>query len=158
MTSNRFLLSAAVIGLAVSLPPAFAQTPAPPSAAGQTPAGGGGRGGAGRGGGLPDATPEQTQALTDMMEALAPQIAAATTARAELGSVALSSAGRGAGINAAAEKLRTAEIALATARAQALLKLQSGPNKLTPEQLNALIAAGGNLGGGRGGAGRGRGN
>jgi hypothetical protein len=115
----------------------------------QAPAPQGGRGG--RGGGLPGATAEQTQALMDMNTALAPLTAAATTARDELTSVAIADVKNEAGLRAAAEKLRTAELAAATARAAAFARLQSGPCKLNPEQVAALISSGGNLGGGRGG-------
>jgi hypothetical protein len=114
-----------------------------------------GRGG-GRGGGLPGATPEQTQAVADMNAALSEQTAAVTTARAELATVTFAEVRNVAGITAAVEKLRAAELALASKRAEEFAKLQAGPNKLNPEQVKALIAAGGNPGGrGRGGRGGG---
>src|SRR4029079_13531054 len=106
--------------------------------------GGAGRGG-GRGGGLPGATPEQTQALTDMNTALAPRIAAAATARTELGNIALADTKNTAAIAAAVDTVRPAELALASARADAFAQLQAGPNKLNAEQITALIASGGNL-------------
>jgi hypothetical protein len=64
-----------------------------------------------------------------------------------------------AGITAAVEKVRAAELAVASKRAEEFAKLQAGPNKLNPEQVKALIAAGGTPAtGGRGrGAGRGGG-
>lgn len=129
---------------------AFAQPPAtgaPPPAAAQ----GGGRGR----GGLPGATPEQVQAVADMNAALKEQIAAVTTARAELATVTFAEVSNMAGITAAVEKLRAAELALASKRAEEFAKLQAGPNKLNPEQVKALIAAGGNAGRGRGGRGGG---
>lgn len=116
--------------------------------------GGGGRGG--RGGGLPGATPEQTQAVADMNTALAAQNTAVMTARNDLATVTFAEVKNVAGITAAVEKLRAAELALATKRAEEFAKLQAGPNKLNAEQVAALIAAGGNPAGGR--AGRGRGN
>lgn len=139
-------LAAAVLALTTAL----AQAPFP---------GGGGPGGrGGRGGGLPGATAEQTQAVTDMNTALTPLVAAATAARNELGALAFTDARNAAAIAAAANKLRAAELAVASARAEAFRQLQGGPNKLNPEQVAALIASGGNLQGGRGGPGRGRGN
>jgi len=110
-----------------------------------------GRGG--RGGGLPGATPEQTQAVVDMNTALAEQNAAVASARAELATVTFAAVKNVAGITAAVDKVRAAELALATKRAAEFAKLQAGPNKLNPEQVKALIAAGGNAGRGRGGRG-----
>lgn len=112
-----------------------------------------GRGG--RGGGLPGATPEQIQAVTDMNAALAEQNAAVASARAELATVTFAAVKNVAGITAAVDKVRAAELALATKRAAEFAKLQAGPNKLNPEQVKALIAAGGNAGRGRGGRGGG---
>ena len=57
------------------------------------------------------------------------------------------------GVCPAVEKLRMAELALATRRGEEFAKLQAGPNKLKPEQVTALIAAGGNANAGRGGRG-----
>ena len=120
-----------------------AQQPGPP-----------GQGGGGRGrGGLPGATPEQTQAVADMNTALAEQSAAVTSARAELATVTFAAVKNQAAITAAVDKVRAAELALATKRAAEFAKLQAGPNKLNPEQVKALIAAGGNAGRGRGGRG-----
>jgi Spy/CpxP family protein refolding chaperone len=124
---------------------------APPQGAGAPPPGG--RGG-GRGGGLPGATPEQNQAVMEMNAALAPLVSAATAARNDLATAAFADSKNEAAINAAVDKLRTAELAVATARADAFAKLQSGPNKLNADQVTALVNAGGNAGGrgfGRGG-------
>lgn len=111
-----------------------------------------GQGRGGRGGGLPGATPEQIQAVADMNAALAPQGAAVASARAELAMVTFAAVKSVAGITAAVDKVRTAELALASKRAEEFAKLQAGPNKLNPEQVKALIAAGGSAGrGGRGG-------
>ena len=126
----------------------FAQPPpgAPPAGAQ-----GGGRGR----GGLPGATPEQTQAVTAMNAALAEQTAAVASARNELMTVTFAAVKNPASITAAVEKLRAAELALASKRAEEFARLQAGPNKLNPEQVKALIAAGGNTGRGRGGRGGG---
>jgi len=143
----------------------YAQTPAPGAPQAPPPAAGGGRQGpggpggpagrgGGRGGGLPGATPEQTQAVADMNTALATLTTAATAARNELASVAIADARNDAAIRAAVDRLRVAELALATKRAEEFTKLQAGPNKLNPDQVTALInqaAGGGGRGGGRGG-------
>ena len=152
MTNLRsviFGLFLAIAGLAFSEDVAFAQPPA-----GGAPPGAAQGGGRGRGG-LPGATPEQTQAVLDMNTALAPQMAAVATARNELATVTFAEVKNPAGITAAVEKLRAAELALASKRAEEFAKLQAGPNKLNPEQVKALIAAGGNAGRGRGGRGGG---
>jgi uncharacterized membrane protein len=160
VTVKHFLVISAAAGLIVTT--LSAQAPAPgrgaaqsptPAGAGGTPAPGVGQGG-GRGGGLPGATPEQIQAVTDMNTALAPLVGAAAAARTELGAAAFAGGKNSAAITAATEKLRTAELAVASARADAFAKLQAGPSKLNPEQVEALIASGGNAGG-RGGRGRG---
>jgi Spy/CpxP family protein refolding chaperone len=111
-----------------------------------------GRGG--RGGGLPGATAEQMRAIADMNTALAAQNAAVTAARAELTAAVYGASRDEAAIRAAVEKIRVAEVMLATKRAEEFARLQAGPNKLTPEQVAALVAAGGNPAG-RGGRGRG---
>jgi Spy/CpxP family protein refolding chaperone len=151
------LLVLATTGLVLTA--VYAQAPAPgaaqtPPAAG-APAPPGGRGG--RGGGLPGATAEQNQAVMDLNAALAPLVTAAATARNELAMTAFGDVRNEANIGAVVEKLRQAELALATARAEAFARLQAGPNKLNPEQVTALVGAGGNLPAGRGGGGRGPG-
>jgi len=98
-----------------------------------------------------------------MNTALAAENAAVTAGRAELTAAVYTASRDEAAIRAAVEKIRVAEIALATKRAEEFAKLQEDPNKLTPEQVSALIAAGCNpaAGRGRGGAGAagaGRGN
>ena len=91
-----------------------------------------------------------------MNTALAALNAAVTTARTELATVTFADVKNAAGITAAVEKVRVAELALATKRAEEFAKLQAGPNKLNADQITALIAAGGNPGaGGRGGPGSG---
>jgi hypothetical protein len=137
-TSLGLFLAISGVLFAAGTPPAVAQ--------------GGGRG---RGGGLPGATPEQTQAVLDMNAALADQTAAVASARTEVGMATFAEVKNVAGITTAVEKLRAAELALASKRAEEFAKLQAGPNKLNPEQVKALIAAGGNAGRGRGGRGGG---
>ena len=112
-----------------------------------------GQGRGGRGGGLPGATAEQLQAVAEMNNALAVQSSAVTAARDELAAATFSSVRDESAIKAAVEKLRIAELALATRRGQEFAKLQAGPNKLNPEQVAALIASGGNANAGRGGRG-----
>lgn len=149
--STNVLLAAAAAVLACTV--TYAQAPAP--ARGQGPGGGQapvGAGGGGRGrGGLPGATPEQTQAVLDMVGPLAPLAAAATAARTELATAA--NARNDVAVRAAVEKLREAELALATARAAAFAILQAGPNRLNAEQVAAFIQAGGTMPAGRGGGG-----
>ena len=136
--STTIMLILAIAGFAASENATFAQA----------------RGG--RGGGLPGATPEQTQAVAAMNAALAEQTAAVASARAELATATFAAVKNVAGITAAVEKLRAAELALASKRAEEFAKIQAGPNKLNPDQVKALIAAGGNPGGrGRGGRGGG---
>ena len=151
LRSTSIMLILATAGFAVCENIAFAQPPvagAPPAAAAQ----GGGRG---RGGGLPGATPEQTQAVMEMNAALTEQTAAVASARNELATVTFAAVKNVPAITAAVEKLGAAELALASKRAEEFAKLQAGPNKLNPEQVKALIAAGGNAGRGRGGRGGG---
>lgn len=161
LTSKYILLVLTTAALAFTA--VYAQAPTPgaaqtPPAAGAAPPQGGGRGG-GRGGGLPGATPEQNQAVTDMNTALAPLVTAATAARNELATVTFADVRNTAALTAAVEKLRAAELAVATARADAFAKLQASPCKLNPEQVTALInnVQGGRGGGGFGGGGGGRG-
>lgn len=140
---------------------ASAQGPAagagPAAAAQGAPARGGGGGGRGGRGGLPGATPEQAQAVAAMNAVLAPLNAAVSTARMELATATFADVKSAAVITAAVEKLRAAELALATKRADEFAKLQAGPNKLNSDQVAALIAAGGNPAGGGGGRGGGGG-
>jgi hypothetical protein len=117
---------------------------------------GGARGG-GRGGGLPGATPEQTQAVADMTAALTDVTAAVAAAGAELAVATYGGAANSPAIKAAVEKVRAAEVVLASKRAAEFAKIQASPNKLNEEQVRALIAASGNPGGGRGRGGAGRG-
>ena len=62
--------------------------------------------------------------------ALAPLAAAVTAARTELGHDRSANARNDVAVRAAVEKLREAQLALATARAAAFAILQAGPNRL----------------------------
>ena len=153
------VLMLAAVGFAGSYITPYAQAPATPPAGAPGQVGPGPGGGRGRGG-LPGATPEQMQAIADMNTALAALNTAVTTARNELATATFADVKNEAGIRAAVEKVRVAELALAMGRAAEFAKLQAGPNKLNAEQVTALIAAGGNPGAGgrgRGGPGPGRG-
>jgi hypothetical protein len=112
--------------------------------------------GQGRGrGGLPNATPEQTAAVTQMNASLAPQTQALAAARAAVIAASLAQPRDNAAIQARVADVKNAEVALANARADELAKIQASPNQLSADQLTALAAAGGR--GGRGGGGGGRG-
>ncbi|MEO8071469.1 MAG: ThuA domain-containing protein, partial [Acidobacteriota bacterium] len=115
--------------------------------------GGGGRGGAG---GVPNATPEQQAAVTEMNTSVAALAGAVTSATAALNSAIYSSSADAAALKAKVDALIAAEAAVANARLQALTRIQSSPAKLTPEQTQALMQAAGRNGGagaaGRGGA------
>lgn len=93
----------------------------------------------------PSLTEAQTAAVARLNAGLAPQNEAAAAARTALLNASF---GEPAGIPAKADALRVAELALATARAEAFAKLQSSPDKLAANQ-----AAGLGRGGGRGGQG-----
>ena len=153
--STRMLLGLAGAVFGVTLMIAAQPASAAAGAAAQAAPGAPGPGGGGRGrGGLPGATPEQTQAVADMSTALAALNTAVTTARSELATATFADVKNEVAIRGAVEKLRVAELALASKRAEEFAKLQAGPNKLNPEQITALIAAGGNLpAAGRGGRG-----
>ena len=132
---------AAIVTAAISTF-AFAQAP---------PAGGG------RGGGIPNATPGQTAAIAQMTADLAGLTQSLAAARAAVVAVTLAQPRSNASIQAKVDAVKAAELALATARADAFGKLQASPNKLAPDQVAALTATGGaggrGAGGGRGAAG-----
>ena len=106
---------------------------APPADSFAGAPGGGARGGAA---GLPGATADQQAAVTAINDALAPQLQAASTARINLAQVTFSDA---AAIKARLADLSAAELELATKRAEAFSKLQSSAQRLTTEQIDALI-------------------
>jgi hypothetical protein len=83
---------------------------------------------------------------------LAPLTQSLTAARRDVVEAYLNSGNIPAKVNA----VKTAEQALAAARASAFGRIQNSPQKFAPNQITALVTSGGNAGGGRG-AGRGRG-
>jgi hypothetical protein len=105
----------------------------------------------GRGGGISNVTPEQTAALTRMNAELEPLTQSLADARRDVVEAYLNSGNIAAKVNA----VKTGEQALAAARAEAFGKIQNSPQKFAPDQIEALVASGGNGGRGRG-AGRGR--
>lgn len=90
----------------------------------------------------PGLTPGEIAMLARIDAGLAAQNEAVKTARAELLAVALTPPRNEAAIEAKVEAVGAAELALATARADAFAKLQ-----VSPEQLPALSAAGATRGG-----------
>jgi len=84
--------------------------------------------------------------LAQMNADLAPQLQALASARTALIAASLA----GTDLQPKADAVQAADLALATARADALAKLQASPNRLNPAQISALAAAAG--GPGRGGA------
>jgi hypothetical protein len=113
----------------------------------------------GQGRGIPNLTEQQTAALERTTADLAPLAQSVTTLRTALTAGAFAEPRNDASIQAKAEELGAAELALAKARADAFAKLQASSDKLATNQVAALIAAGGALRGapGRGGPGGGAG-
>lgn len=150
------VLAACVVLLMVHIRTSSAQQAAAQPAAGAQAAAAAAapQGGAGRGrGGIPNATPEQTAAIAQMNTDLAPLTQTLATARTAVTAASLTQPRDNAAIQAKVADLKSAEIALANARADEFAKIQASPNKLSPDQVTALAA----FGGGRGGRGGGRG-
>ena len=122
------------------------------AAQGGAAAGAQGRGGRGP---IPNATPEQTAALAQMNSELAPLTQALTAARDAVGAASLANPRDPAAVQAKVAAVKSAELALANARADAFAKLQGSPNKFSAEQITALGTSNG--GAGRGGRGAGGG-
>ena len=108
----------------------------------------------GPGRGIPDLTDRQTAALAQMNTDLAPLTQALNAARAALVPAPFTDS---ASIPAKAEDVRAAELALASARADAFAKIQASGAKFAPNQVAALASGDGAGRGGRGGAGSGPG-
>jgi len=104
-------------------------------------------------GGIPNGTPEQTAAVAQMNADLSGAGQSLTAARTAVVAAALADPRNDADIRTKVEAVKAAELAVASDRAQAFARIQVSPNKLTPEQVAALVANGG--AGGRGGGGRG---
>src|SRR5215475_8153852 len=80
----------------------------------------------GRGGrGIPDATPEQTAAIARWNAELAPQTARLAAARSDLIAAAFGAQPDDARIRAKVDAIRSAELDLAKARAEALARVQA---------------------------------
>jgi Spy/CpxP family protein refolding chaperone len=89
---------------------------------------------------LPNGTPEQIQAVVNMMNSLSVFTAAVAEARAGLATATFAEVKDEAVIRQRAEALREAEIALAMARGEAFARVQADPaTRLTPEQIASLI-------------------
>ena len=129
-----------------------AQPPAGAQAAAANAAAGRGRGG------IPNATPDQTAAIAQMNTNLAPLTQALATARTAVTAASLAQPRDNASIQAKVADVKGAEVALANARADEFSKIQGSANKLAPDQVTALTAAGGGRGGRGPGGGRGAAN
>jgi sugar phosphate isomerase/epimerase len=111
------------------------------------------RGGGGRGGAaalIPGLSPEQINA-TGMTEALTRANDAITASRNALNAATFG--GTASEISARVNELAAAELALANARADTLARIQSGPNRLSTDELQNLASGGRGGRGGRGNAG-----
>ncbi len=106
---------------------------------------GGGAGGAARNS-MPHVTAKQAIALTEMTSGLTPQSRALAAVRTEVIQAALALPRDDAAIRTKVDAVAAAELALANARADALAKIQSTPDKLDAEQLAWLVASGGSYG------------
>ena len=107
----------------------------------------------GPGRGIPNLSEPQTAALALMTTELAPAAQSVSAARAALAAAPFAEPRSDAAIQAKAEAVRIAELALANARADAFAKLQASSARLEANQVAALIAAGGVFRGGPGGRG-----
>jgi hypothetical protein len=108
-----------------------------------------GRGGGGRGvyrASMPHVTEKQATALLAMTSNQLALTQALNAARSAVTSASLSVPLDDGAIRAKVDAVAAAELALARARAGALRNLQSTPDRLDPEQLAWLIAAGGSYG------------
>jgi hypothetical protein len=90
--------------------------------------------------GISGANDQQRVAVAQMNADLAPQVESLAAARASMVEAAFAEPRDESAIQAKADAVAVAELALANARAHALAALQSSSAKLTPEQVAALIA------------------
>lgn len=145
--------------LALAALPAFAQNP--PAAAP-----GGARGGGGRGGAQTALSATQTSMVAGIDALVQAKLAAVTAARTALTQASLTTPDDAANLRSRADALGAAELALANARAGAFGLAQDSNERLSPAQVQAIVATAGNGGtliapagagggGGRGGAGAG---
>ncbi len=114
--------------------------------------GGGGRGGGGARGGIAGATAQQNAAIAAATANLAALQTAVAAAQTDLAAASLRSPRNSPEIAAKAKALGDAELLLAQGRADAMVKIQSSPEKLNPDQLLAFQQQNGAPRGGRGGA------
>jgi hypothetical protein len=151
-------IRAAELELANARADAFAKLQASPNklAAEQVAALAGAGGPAGRGGGggrgtyrtsMPHVTARQAIGLTEMTSRLLSLSQALNAARAEAISSALVVPRNDAATRAKVDAVAAAELAYANARADALTRFQTTPDKLDAEQLAWLVAGGGSYGG-----------
>jgi hypothetical protein len=99
---------------------------------------------------IPNATPEQSAAITNINAALAPQTQRLAAVRSALIAASFVQPRNDAAIRAHVEDIGATELELAKARAAAFAELQSSVNKLSADQIDAFAASGD---AGRGGAG-----
>ena len=104
------------------------------------------QGGGGRGT-IPGIRDSQVNALTRMSTDLMPLVRAVNDGRRELTTAALTDPRNAAAIQRRADALKSAELAVANARATAFSKIQASPNRLTREHVNAFLAMGGSFAG-----------
>ncbi len=109
-----------------------------------------------QGRGIPNATQEQTAALTQMSADLALPARRLSEARTDLIATALAQPRNAGAIQTKVDAVRATELALANARADAFAKLQASPDKLTAAQIAAVAASFGVAGRGGGGGGAAR--
>jgi hypothetical protein len=95
---------------------------------------------------MPHVTIQQADALIQMTAGFTPLIQSLGSARGEVVTASLSIPRDDAGIRAKVDAVAAAELALATARADALAKLQAASNRLDPDQIAWLVASGGSYG------------
>ena len=142
MKTPKFLTTVLLTAMAVAS--AHAQAPAPAAPAAQAP-GGAGRGGRGGGGGggapAPTFTAEQYAALAKWNTTTLAQTATTALNALRQSSVSGASASE---LQAKADALTVAELALAAAKASLLEKVQTSPDKFNAEQL-AFVAQNGGL-------------
>jgi len=114
--------------------------------AGGTPRGGVGQNPAAQpGSGIPNMTSNQVALLTQLTGSVQQPTQSVNAARAELTAASFAQARDDAAIKAKVDSLAAAELALADARADSLAKIQLSQDKLSPDQLAALINVGGVL-------------
>ncbi|HXI31885.1 MAG TPA: DUF1080 domain-containing protein [Vicinamibacterales bacterium] len=95
--------------------------------------------------GIPGVSPPQRQAITVLTSAIAPLADAVTAARDRLTAATFVVPRNDAAIRAGVDALRIAERQLADRRAEAFAAVQSGPSRLAPGQVAALVAMGGSF-------------